>query len=62
MAPSGSSMLTALQLQYSRSIGHTIYNTIAYGDDRQASVLRVQYSKTGQGNALGRYFSGAGFL
>lgn len=61
-------MLTALQWQYSRSIGHTSYNTIAYCDDSQASVLRVQYmakSKTDETDkALSEavYFSGAGFL
>ena len=68
--PSGG-MLTALQWQYSRSIGHTSDNTIAYGDDSQASVLRIQYmaeskaavrSKTDKALPEAVYFSGAGFL
>ena len=64
-------MLTALLWQYSRSIGHTNYNTIAYGDDSQASVLRIQYmtesktaakSETDKALPEAAYFSGAGFL
>jgi hypothetical protein len=46
-------------------MGHTNYNTIAYGDDSQTSVLRIQYTaeskqtRDGQGIVRGRLLLGS---